>query len=120
MNLPRSAFAPRKKNSGKADADRRFPSHLAWLRKRPCIIQGWKGHVCEGRIEAAHVDDAGGKGIGLKVADYKAVPACSAAHAEMHRGAQTWQAKYKINLADAAKQYAKASPHRHQWEALTR
>lgn len=99
MNLPRSAFAPRHKNSGKADAARRFPSHLSWLRKRPCIIAGWKG-------------------IGIKVADYHAVPACSAAHAEMHRGANTWQTKYNITLADAAKAYAKASPHRFQWEHL--
>ncbi len=69
-------------------------------------------------MEAAHVDAAGGKGVGVKVADFHTVPACSAAHAEMHRGADTWQAKYKINLIDAAKAYAKASPHRHLWETL--
>lgn len=116
--LSASAFKPRKKNSGKQHEGKRFPSQLAWLRKRPCIIDGRAGHVCEGVMEAAHVDDAGGKGMQLKVADYHCVPACSAAHAEMHRGAKTWQAKYNINLADAAKQYAKASPHRHLWETL--
>jgi hypothetical protein len=116
--LSHSAFRPRKKNSGKADVSRRFPSHLAWLRKRPCIIEGRAGHVCQGVMEAAHVDDAGGKGTSIKVADYKAVPACSAAHSEMHRGAKTWQAKYNINLADAAAQYAKASPHKHLWADL--
>lgn len=116
--LPASAFRPRKKNSGKADAARRFPSHLAWLRKRPCIIAGRAGHACEGVMEAAHVDDAGGKGTSIKVADYHCVPACSAAHAEMHRGAKTWQAKYNIILAVAAAEYAKASPHKHLWADL--
>jgi hypothetical protein len=118
MNLPRSAFAPRKQNSGKQHEGRRYPKHLQWIRGRPCILAGRPGHVCNSKIRACHVDDAGGKGMALKVADYHTVPGCDAAHDEMHRGAQTWQAKYKINLADASKQYAKASPHRHQWENL--
>ncbi len=107
---------PKRQNSGKADQFRRFPKHLQWLRGRACIIEGRKGHVCNGKIEAAHVDDAGGKGTGIKVADYHAVPACHDAHAEMHRGARTWQRKYSIILAEAAKVYAKASPHRALWE----
>jgi len=115
--LARSAFRPRKQNSHKADDARRFPSHLKWLRGRPCILEGRHGHACEGRMEAMHVDHAGGKGMSLKVADYQAVPACSEAHRLYHQyGARTWEATWRIDLVAAAKQYAAASPHRFQWE----
>lgn len=115
--LARTAFKPRKRNSRKADDARRFPSHLAWLRKRPCILEGRFGHACEGRMEAMHVDRAGGKGIGIKVADFWAVPACSIAHQLYHQyGSLTWEHTWAVDLVEAAKQYAKASPHRHLWE----
>jgi hypothetical protein len=107
---------PRKRNSGKADEARRFPSHLAWLRKRPCILEGRFGHACEGRMEAMHVDHAGGKGMSIKVADYYAVPACSVAHQLYHQyGARTWEHTWDIDLVRAAEAYAKASPHKHLW-----
>lgn len=115
--LARSAFAPRKKNSGKQNEGKRFPGHLAWLRGRPCILEGRHGHACEGRMEAMHVDHAGGKGVSMKVSDVHAVPACSEAHRLYHQyGARTWERTWNINLVEAAKQYAKASPHRHKWE----
>lgn len=115
--LARSAFRPRRQNSHKADDARRFPSHLKWLRGRQCILEGRHGHACEGRMEAMHVDHAGGKGMALKVADYQAVPACSEAHRLYHQyGARTWEATWRIDLVAAAKQYAAASPHRFQWE----
>jgi hypothetical protein len=115
--LARSAFAPRKRNSHKADDARRFPSHLAWLRKRPCLLEGRHGHACEGRMEAAHVDHAGGKGTGIKVADYHAVPLCTEAHRLLHaHGRLTWEKAFRVDLIEAAKEYAKASPHRFQWE----
>lgn len=108
---------PRRTNSGRQHEGRRFPSHLAWLRKRPCLLAGKAGHECEGRIEAAHVDHAGGKGMSLKVADFHAVPLCGTSHAALHSaGAKTWQMRHGVNLLDAAQQYAKASPHRHLWE----
>lgn len=109
---------PRKRNSHKADEARRFPSHLKWLRGRPCILEGKFGHACEGKMEAMHVDGAGGKGVGLKVADFKAVPACSEAHRLCHQyGTATWQATWKVDLEQAWRAYAAASPHRHLWEA---
>lgn len=115
--LARSAFRPRRHNSHKADEARRFPSHLSWLRKRPCLIEGRHGHACEGRMEAAHVDHAGGKGVSIKVADFHAVPLCSEAHRLLHaHGRVTWETAFKVNLIEAAKAYAKASPHRHLWE----
>lgn len=116
--LSRSAFRPRKRNSNKADAARRFPAHLQWLRGRPCILEGKHGHACEGRMEAMHVDHGGGKGMSLKVADYKAVPACSEAHRLYHQyGARSWERTWGIDLNKVWQDYAKASPHRHLWEA---
>jgi hypothetical protein len=116
--LTRSAFKPRHRNSGRQHEGKRFPAHLAWLRKRACILAGQRGHVCEGKIEAAHFDGVGGKGVSLKVADFYAFPACSAAHSELHRiGQETWQERWRISLASAVRSYAKASPHRHEWEA---
>lgn len=115
--LSRAAFAPRRKNSGRQHEGKRFPSHLAWLRKRPCILEGRHGHACEGRMEAMHVDFAGGKGVSLKVRDIWTVPACSEAHRLYHQhGARSWEAAWRIDLIEAAKQYAANSPHRHQWE----
>lgn len=115
--LARSAFRPRKTNSGKQHEGKRFPGHLAWLRGRPCLLEGRHGHACEGRMEAAHVDHAGGKGVSLKVADFHAVPLCSEAHRLLHdHGHVTWERAFNVNLIEAAKAYAKASPHRHLWE----
>jgi hypothetical protein len=116
--LSRTAFRPRQRNSHRAAAERSFPSHLKWLRGRPCILEGHFGHACEGKMEAMHVDGAGGKGMGLKVADYKAVPGCSEAHRLYHQhGAATWQRTWGVNLDSAWRAYAAASPHRHLWEA---
>lgn len=107
---------PRRKNSGRQNEGKRFPSHRAWIRKRRCIIEGRLSHICEGQMEAAHVDSAGGKGMGMKVDDRFTIPACSAAHQAIHRGARSFEAKYGIDLVEAAKAYAKASPHRFLWE----
>lgn len=115
--LKPSALRARKRNSGRQHEGKRFPGHLKWLRGRPCILEGKFGHACEGRMEAMHVDEAGGKGMSLKVADYWAVPACSEAHRLAHQyGAETWQRTWRVNLIEAARAYAKASPHRHLWE----
>ena len=110
--MMRVDIRPRHRNSGKADAERRFPTHIQWLRGRPCLIAGTD---CDGRMEAAHVDHAGGKGASLKVADYKAVPLCQHHHAELHRGAKTFEAVHKIDLIAAARAYAAKSPHRGRW-----
>jgi len=103
---------PRRQNSGKAAIERSHLPHLQWLRGRPCLIAGTD---CDGRMEAAHVDHAGGKGTSLKVADYKAVPLCQHHHAELHRGAKTFEATHKIDLTAAARAYAAKSPHRGRW-----
>lgn len=72
-------------------------------------------------MEAMHVDGAGGKGMGLKVADFMAVPGCSLAHRLYHdHGAISWQLAWNIDLNAAWRAYAAASPHRHLWEEARR
>ena len=108
--LSRSAFRPRHQNSGKADASRRCSAHLTWVRGRDCALAD-KGD-CEGRIEAAHADAAGGKGMGIKVADAYVLPLCSRHHSLSHSlGRKTFEARFGINMVEASKAYAKASPH---------
>lgn len=110
--------APRHRNSQRADVDRKFPSHLSWLRKRPCLVADKPGHECSGKIEAHHVNEGHQRGMGQKAPDYFAVPVCSAAHSAIHTaGHKTWQMRHGVNLIEAAAAYAKASPHRFLWEA---
>lgn len=103
----------RHKNSGKADKDRRFPTHMQWVRGFVCIC--FKHGGCEGKTEAAHVDYAGGKGMSIKVADYHVVPMCSKHHQESHQGVKTFEAKYGVSMLAEAEKLAKVSPKRHLW-----
>lgn len=113
--LRSSAFAPRKKNSHKADFYLRAPSFLQWLRGRNCLLCDRGG--CEGRIEAAHVDYAGGKGVGIKVADRFAVPMCAGHHRAQHAwGWQTFEDNFRIDALEASKAYWNAWPGRRAWE----
>lgn len=88
-----------------------------WLRGRPCAADGYG--LCDGRMEAAHVDHAGGKGVGTKVADRHCIPLCSDHHARQHkRGWKTFEAeclggKSAVALAAA---YWSAWPGRAAWE----
>ena len=112
--LSRSAFASRHKNAGRP-AEKRAPRYLQWLRGRRCFLHDKGG--CAGKMEAAHVDHAGGKGIGTKVADKFAVPMCSHHHSESHRiGRNTFEARHRINLLAAAEAYWRAWPGRIQYE----
>jgi hypothetical protein len=113
--LARSAFGPRNKNSGRQNKGKRFPSHLAWLRKRPCLIDGMYDHVCAGKMEAHHVNEGEG-GMGVKCPDFETVPLCSVAHDLVHRGKRSFEIKYGLSLYSAAREYAAKSPHKHLWE----
>lgn len=107
---------PRRRNSHRADIERRFPTHIQWLRGRPCLLAGKAGHVCSGKITASHSDADGSKGMGLKSHDFTAVPLCWGAHAEKDTiGLETWQAKYGVNHADAGREYGRLSPKRGLW-----
>jgi len=71
-------------------------------------------------MQAAHVDHAGGKGMGTKVADRHAIPLCAGHHSRQHNvGWRTFEneclgGKDAVAMADA---YWNAWPNRHQWEA---
>lgn len=110
---------PRRRNSHRADAERRFPQHLQWIRGRACLIEGRAGHVCSGRMEASHSDADGTKGMGLKSVDYTAVPLCAGAHREKDViGLRTWEAKYGVNHAAAGREFGRLSPHRARWAGI--
>lgn len=97
--------------------ERSFPQHLAWLRGFDCSIAGKDGHVCSGRIEAAHVRRGTEGGTSLKPTDFHAIPLCSAAHAEQHRlGEVSFERRYGIDMKAIAEGMAKRSPHRWRWE----
>jgi hypothetical protein len=113
--LARSAFRPRRQNSHRADATKRAPGYLQWLRGRPCRLADRGG--CAGKVRACHVDYAGDKGMATKVSDRHAIPMCDEHHRCQHTwGWQTFEANFKINaLADAAA-YWTAWPGRFAWE----
>ena len=104
----RADTRPRHRNSGKADELRRCTAHLQWIRGRQCCVS--RDGLCAGRIEAAHVDHAGGKGTSTKVPDFFAVPLCTGHHAELHRGARTFEMAHQIDLVATAGEFARRSP----------
>ena len=74
---------------------------------------------CDGRMEAAHVDYAGGKGMATKVADRFAVPACSAHHRlQTDEGWKRFEARLARDgfALRAAEQYWSRWPGRRAWE----
>ena len=107
---------PRRKNAPRANW-RVAKSYHQWLRGRPCAADGYG--LCEGALQAAHVDHAGGKGMGLKVADRHAIPLCAGHHARQHNhGWKTFESeclggKSAVAMSDA---YWSAWPGRIEWE----
>jgi hypothetical protein len=71
-------------------------------------------------MEAMHLDFAGGKGMGTKVADRFALPSCARHHGLQHRwGWDTfakWTAQTKDGLLSDANAYWRAWPGRIAWE----
>lgn len=113
--LARSAFAPRKRNSHRADAWKRVPPFLQWLRGRNCLLADRGG--CAGKVWACHVDYAGDKGIGTKVNDRHCVPMCDGHHANQHNwGWKSFEANFRIDALMAANAYYRAWPGRAAWE----
>ena len=112
----RVSTAPRKRNSPRI-AEKSAPAFLRWLRGRECLAFS---PICLGKIEAAHVDYAGGKGMGTKVADRHAIPLCSAHHRLQHANGWPWFDIMTLRLAGAgevaAAKYWRAWPGRIAWE----
>jgi hypothetical protein len=81
----------------------RDPAHLAWLRTQPCCVP-----TCTNmNIQAHHVRSAANSGTGLRPPDSSAVAMCRVHHHEGHStGWRTFEAKYGIDLAALAREYA--------------
>ena len=109
---------PRKRNAPRP-AEKSASGFLQWLRGRECAFALYGG--CEGKIEAMHLDFAGGKGIGTKVADKFALPCCSGHHRLQHtKGWATFLKMIGVTkeaLLDAAGRFWRAWPGRAKWEA---
>lgn len=111
--LPRSAFAPRRKNAGRP-AWKVARSYAQWLRGRPCAVAKLGG--CWGDMEAAHTPDPMSKAMGSKAADYNEIPLC-----HHHHDIQTRKGWSAIGLTREAAQkmsaeYWRAWPGRIQHE----
>lgn len=108
--------SPRKQNAPRP-AWKVAKAFHQWLRGRPCAADGYG--LCDGVMQAAHVDHAGDKGMGTKVSDRFALPLCAGHHHRQHlRGWATFEreclgGKSAVAMADA---YWSAWPGRHQWE----
>lgn len=115
--LSRSALKPRKQNAPRP-AWRVAEAFRQWLRGRPCACGG-RSADCGGPIIAAHVDHAGGKGMGTKVADRFCIPLSDNCHNRQHRiGWRTFETE--LPGKDAVKlsnEYWRAWPGRAKWES---
>lgn len=97
-------------------AEKSATGFLQWLRGRPCFIE-WNGD-CEGKMEAAHVDHAGGKGMGTKVADRHAIPLCAGHHRSQHaKGWRPFEDAFEFDAVKVAAKYWQAWPGRVAWES---
>lgn len=127
-----NAFKSRKQNAPRP-AWKTAEAFHQWLRGRPCLLDGHRAGGCgygdpprRTPIEAAHVDCAGGKGTGTKVADMFALPLCQRHHDEQHGkigtfsqrgGWKTFQLKYGLDAVKEAQAYWRAWPGRARWES---
>lgn len=98
----------------RASAQLRSPSHLRWVRGHFCAIAGKNGHICEGRIEAAHVRTGTDGGMGVKPSDNWSIPLCSAAHIPIQHqvGEAEFERRYGLNMKQIAQALWAKSPHR--------
>lgn len=108
----------RHKNAGRPP-EKSAPGFLQYVRGRPCIFHDEGG--CAGKIVPAHLDWAGGKGMGSKVADRYCVPMCGLGHhARQHSiGWDSFMAEMGVTreqlLLGSAK-FWNAWPGRAAWE----
>lgn len=95
----------------------RSVGHLQWIRGHECSIAGRNGHVCQGRIEAAHVRTGTDGGAQLKPSDCFTIPLCALAHKwQSDNGEPAFEARYGIKMRQIADALWARSPHRIKWE----
>lgn len=126
--------APRRKNAPLPKA-KEMP-HAQWIRGRGCHLAGHAAGGCgfadpprKSPVEAAHVNHAGGGGMGIKADGQHIIPLCQRHHDEQHGkigsfsqrgGWETFQIKYGFNAVDVARGYWLAwlrTPMGQAWEA---
>lgn len=101
--------------------------HKKWVRGHECLCVGKMDrvivgddyalvpHQCMGRMEAHHVVSEGAGG-----GDEQVVPLCSKAHADGHRmGWETFQQRYRLELAATAADLWEQSPHGRRYRLQT-
>lgn len=100
------------RKSDKADKGKRSPAHRAWVRGHHCVVPGCQ----ELPIECAHIRRSNNSGMGFKPSDAFTIALCKEHHAESHRGDQTFERKYGLDLMGLAREFFFASPHRHKMD----
>lgn len=117
MTFASSITRPRKRNAGRPPA-KNAPGFLQWIRGRECLFAHIGG--CEGKLQAAHLDFAGDKGMSSKVSDRYSVPMCAGHHGLQHTlGWQTFMIRMECTreqLMIAAARLWNAWPGRPAWE----
>jgi hypothetical protein len=88
-------------------ADDKHPAHLAWIRTLGCLVPG-----CAHRpVDAHHVRTCTGGGMGKKPGDEWCIPLCHTHHMAGHQmGWRTFEARYGLDLREAAECFAARSP----------
>lgn len=95
----------------------RSRQHLVFVRSFVCSIMDKNGHVCDGKVEAAHVRTLTDGGTGLKPSDCFSIPLCSAAHREQHQiGESAFETKYQIKMRAIADKLWSLSKHRLKYQ----
>jgi len=114
--LKPSAFKAKKRNAPRP-AWRVAEAFTQWLRGRPCACQG-RGPHCGGKMVAAHVDHAGGKGLNVKVADRFCIPLSWLCHQHQHNiGWPRFEKEIlRGNAVSMSEEYWRAWPGRRAWE----
>lgn len=87
-----------------------LPAHRRWVKGCECLIKDKKGHVCRGAMHPHHVRKGTYTGMKMTPDDSVCIPLCTAAHDEVHRGHDTFEAKYGISLSAAAAEAWQKSP----------
>jgi hypothetical protein len=113
------ALQRRHKNSGRPP-EKDAPKFKEWLRKtHDCAFIN--AGDCAGKIESMHLDFAGGKGMGTKVADSFCLPACAKHHGLQHVwGWITFLSRMGLTkeaCIAASDKLWRAWPGRAKWEA---
>lgn len=102
MTLPRKIERQPRFNMAKRV---RSPSHMAWVRSHRCV-------ACDSaeNIHAHHVRLGSHSGMGQKPGDDVTVSLCWVCHDVCHKGEESFQRTWKLDLLALAAEFAAKSP----------